>query len=300
MTTQTQQRLSTFDSDFSEKFKQLQAEVELLSSQDSTSSFAKSAWDLLQELQKKLSHSSTFLPAYDLRRYQKQLRDWEEKLRAKSAKPIAKFSFSLKSKLDEITSNQNHIEKNGFSHVAGEENGKDFVDSILSPKIPSDMYSIVDRTGEKIVISTSCCPILLQNLRDCRVEIQSSASNLQLLGVENCVILAAPVTTSVWGENCGNSTIFAACQQLRLHKSENSRLYLFTTSKPIIEDSKGIMVAPYSLNISEDLWEKSGLNRNSANFFSDVQDFNYLSQTAHSPNWRILAEKERQSYQFAL
>jgi len=140
----------------------------------------------------------------------------------------------------------------------------------------------------------------LQNLRDCRIEIQSPASNLQLLGLENCIILAAPVATSVWGENCRNLILFAACQQLRLHKSENCRLYLFTTSKPIIEDSKGIFVAPYSLNIAEDLWEKSGLDRNSPKFFSDVQDFNWLSQSAHSPNWQILAENEGQSYQFML
>lgn len=73
-------------------------------------------------------------------------------------------------------------------------------------------------------------------------------------------------------------------------------IYIHVTSRTIIEDSRGIKVAPYNWHYEdqESHFNLAGLNPNTNNWDS-VDDFNWLSSEKHSPNWSILDNDSRNS-----
>ena len=77
----------------------------------------------------------------------------------------------------------------------------------------------------------------------------------------------------------------------------DSKFYLKVTSKGIIEDCKGLQFAPYNLDYSgrEDDFSKSGLSPD-INNWNDIDDFNWLHSGKQSPNWSLLPEENRQSF----
>jgi len=65
------------------------------------------------------------------------------------------------------------------------------------------------------------------------------------------------------------------------------------TSKPIIEDCKTLLFAPYGYTYEgvEAHFVEAKLDRQT-NFWDQVEDFKWLKQTK-SPNWDILPEEQR-------
>lgn len=68
----------------------------------------------------------------------------------------------------------------------------------------------------------------------------------QLLLLVLCSVLCSPVSSSVFVEDCKHCVFVVACQQLRVHSTVHSQFYLHVTSRAIIEDCKGISIAPYA------------------------------------------------------
>ena len=109
-----------------------------------------------------------------------------------------------------------------------------------------------------------------------------------------CTVLSGPVSTSVMVDTCSASSLVISCQQLRTHSTTDTDIYLHTTAKAILEDCKGIRVAPYNWKYPgcDEDFSVSGLDRNSNNW-ECIGDFNWLSSDVPSPNWAILREEER-------
>merc|ERR1712176_709358 len=148
---------------------------------------------------------------------------------------------------------------------------------------------------------------------DCRVEIRGHPSTLHIADIRNCEILSGPVHTSVLADSCHDCKLLLSCQQLRLHRSTNSHLYLHTTSRPVIEECKGLGVAPFSPSLAVEMvsrspspggnttwsypdiadhYEEAGLDRE-INLWDQMADFDWLAKDKKSPNWDLIPVEER-------
>jgi len=129
-------------------------------------------------------------------------------------------------------------------------------------------------------------------------------SSLFLKNVEDSLIISLPVSTSVFVEDCTKCTFVVACQQLRVHGTQNCKFYLHVTSRGIIENCKQIYFAPYNLTITEKEQRKSlemifdyaklDFKRNN---WQQIDDFDWLATGTPSPNWSLLPEDSLESFQ---
>ncbi|XP_043819807.1 tubulin-specific chaperone C [Dromiciops gliroides] len=136
--------------------------------------------------------------------------------------------------------------------------------------------------------------ILLTGLTDCTIRLYGNPNTLRLTQARGCTVLCGPVSTSVFLDDCVGCVLAVACQQLRTHRTRDTRIFLQVTSRAIVEDCSGVQFAPYSWSypgIDRD-FEGSGLDR-SKNNWQIVDDFNWLARGVASPNWSILPEEER-------
>lgn len=136
--------------------------------------------------------------------------------------------------------------------------------------------------------------VLLSGLRGCRVRLRGNANTLRVRDCRGCTVLCGPVSTSVLVDGCSDCLLALACQQLRTHRTRNSRFYVQVTSRAVIEDCTKVSFAPYTWSypgIERD-FESSGLDRNQNNW-NLVDDFDWLATDRPSPNWSLIPEQER-------
>ncbi|KAH8880354.1 hypothetical protein GQ53DRAFT_788736 [Thozetella sp. PMI_491] len=134
----------------------------------------------------------------------------------------------------------------------------------------------------------------LTNMKSCIVDMSvpttggAPFASLALKSIENSLIIAGHVNGPAHITGIKNSIIVVAARQVRIHECENVDVYLHCTSRPIIEDCKGMRFAPTPKTyITED--RELGENQ-----WDQVDDFKWL-KTAHSPNWSVLPEEDRLS-----
>ncbi|EFO16689.2 XRP2 protein [Loa loa] len=84
-------------------------------------------------------------------------------------------------------------------------------------------------TGEQFTVEKckECCILLLDHLATVNVD-----------DCEGCLIVTGPCKGSVFIRDCKNTTLFTICQQFRSRDCINIDVFLFCTTKPIIESSK--------------------------------------------------------------
>ncbi|KAK1338406.1 hypothetical protein QTO34_001522 [Cnephaeus nilssonii] len=136
--------------------------------------------------------------------------------------------------------------------------------------------------------------VLLTELSNCTIKLYGNPNTLRLSKARGCTLLCGPVSTSVFLDDCSECVLAVACQQLRVHTTRDTRVFLQVTCRAIVEDCHGIQFAPYTWSypgIDRD-FESSGLDR-SKNNWNDVDDFNWLARDMASPNWSVLPEEER-------
>ncbi|KAG7222275.1 hypothetical protein INR49_027279 [Caranx melampygus] len=119
---------------------------------------------------------------------------------------------------------------------------------------------------------------------------------LHLKHIDSCEILCGPVSSSVFVDQCKNSTLVFPCQQLRTHNTTDTQVYLHVTSRAIIEDCQGVSFAPFSWSYPtlEEDFSVSGLDRDRNNW-NQVDDFNWLAAGTPSPNWTVIPEADRKT-----
>ncbi|OPJ72338.1 tubulin-specific chaperone C [Patagioenas fasciata monilis] len=136
--------------------------------------------------------------------------------------------------------------------------------------------------------------VLLSQLRGCRVRLRGNANTVRVRDCRGCTVLCGPVSTSVMVDGCSDCVLVLACQQLRTHRTRDSRFYVQVTSRAVIEDCTKVSFAPYAWSypgIERD-FESSGLDR-SRNNWNLVDDFDWLATDRPSPNWSLIPEQER-------
>lgn len=236
-------------------------------------------------LQKYVAASSIFIRNYDMQRCQNVLQELTMKTKQLEEELLPKKKFSFKNKMKQKSKSTEIRNKS-----------VDEIDFKLKIEPAKSSTGFLSRFNEKLTMNNSEIfkkDVSLEKLESCTVFLKGSPSTLHLNYLKNCNIFSGPVSTSIFAENCENCTLVIACQQLRLHNSKNTNIYLYVTSRAIMEECKEIRVAPYNWeyeNIVSD-FENAGFDTD-VNNWTFIDDFNWLNQK-HSPNWKEIEDIDR-------
>ncbi|KAM4834755.1 tubulin-specific chaperone C [Thomomys bottae] len=270
------------------------AAVEELLRGDDAAKRLEEAAERLQGLRSLLNDSVRFLSSYNLRQGQEALTQLQAALaqRRQELQPEKRFAFRAR-----------RSQAAGAARVDAAPEAP----APASALVPKEEVEAASETGWACGFSDLACQVLekrgaelrqrdvlLSGLRDCTVKLLGNPNTLRLAQARGCRVLCGPVSTSVFLENCSDCVLAVACQQLRVHTTVNTRIFLQVTSRAIVEDCSRIQFAPYTWSypgIEQD-FQSSGLDR-SRNHWNDVDDFNWLARGVASPNWSILPEEER-------
>ncbi|XP_047652589.1 tubulin-specific chaperone C [Phacochoerus africanus] len=250
----------------------------------------------LQGLQKLINDSVLFLAAYDLRQGQEVLARLQAALAKRRQELQPKKRFAFKTRRKDVA----------LATKVDSAPGAPAADGILasSPPLKEEggfdsswvcgFSNLQSEVLEKRADELHQRDVLLTQLSNCTIKLYGNPNTLRLTKARGCTLLCGPVSTSVFLEDCSDCVLAVACQQLRVHTTKDTRVFLLVTTRAIVEDCTGIQFAPYTWSypgIDKD-FEGSGLDR-SKNNWNDVDDFNWLARDVASPNWSILPEEER-------
>lgn len=242
------------------------------------------------QLQKFLNDSVMFLTSYGLRTAQASLRQLQSSVAdtREECLPQKKFGFRARTK---VADKALAAAPDTPSPAAASP-----VQAAATPEVCG--FSNMDgahltKTAEEIQKRD----VLLSHLTNCRVRLFGSPSTLHLKRIHGCEILCGPVSSSVFVDQCTNSTLAFPCQQLRTHTTTDTRVYLHVTSRAIVEDCSGVSFAPFSWSYPglEEDFAVSGLDRERNNW-DQVDDFNWLAAGTPSPNWTVMPEADRRTH----
>lgn len=247
-----------------------------------------------QLLQKFLNDSTLFLTQYELRQAQESLQKLQGSIAEKRAEVMPKKKFAFRSRAAGATQ-QPAVPPSSSEGQAKADPGHSVVDSVIAAEqcgfSNAHHEVLIKHSGE-----IQQRDVLLSHLTNCKVRLYGSPSTLHIKHVRGCQILSGPVSSSVFVDECEDSTLVLACQQLRTHNTTSTQIYLHVTSRAIIEDCHRVRFAPFNWTYHglDDDFRVSGLDPKRNNW-SQVDDFNWLAAGTPSPNWTVIPETERTS-----
>jgi hypothetical protein len=253
----------------------------------------------LQGLRKLLNDAVLFLASYDLRQGQEALAQLQAALARRRQELQPKKRFAFKARKKEAASATEGDAAPVAPAAEGllasslplkEEEEEGTLDSSRACGFSNLESQVLEKRGDELHQRD----ILLNELKDCTIKLYGNPNALRLAKAHGCRVLCGPVSTSVFLEDCRDCVLAVACQQLRVHTTRDTRIFLHVTSRAIVEDCGGIQFSPYTWSypgIEQD-FQGSGLDRGRNNW-NTVDDFNWLARDVPSPNWSILPEEER-------
>ena len=143
--------------------------------------------------------------------------------------------------------------------------------------------------------------VAIQNLEHCEIFLKGIPSSLQIKNLHGCVIIVGPCSKSVEIDECRQCEFALACEQLRVHLSDECDFYVHITAQPIIEDCHHCRFAPYTVEYQSKQNDivQSGLMW-TIDCWDNVLDFNHGTSDVHSPNWETIEEEERKGWSLDL
>ena len=243
----------------------------------------------ISNLWKFISDSLSFLPNYDVRRAQEIVKEIRIQVLEKreTLMPKKKFTFKCRQRLTPSVKSQSRstsCDDSTKKEVSGTQQ--------TAPAATSSMVGFSDQFDETLTLSDAECSgkdINISNINNCTVYMKGSPTAVRFNKVMNSRIYCGPVSRSVFVNDCIDSELHLACQQLRIHTTINSKFYIHVTSKAIIEDCEELGFADYDFVYEnrDRHFSASGLSRETNNW-KDVDDFNWLKLDEPSPNWYLL------------
>lgn len=239
-----------------------------------------------QQLQKFVSDSTLFLPSYDVKRSQEEVTRLLSLVNESRTKVLPKKKFAFTSRQKEASNSCSTQQSNAAETQENKKQASSFV----------NFTGFRNCQNEHLELQPSIAShqdIVLSDLANCSVKIYGTPTTVHIDKLVNCWVFCGPTMTSVFIDNCEKSTMLLACQQLRLHKSQECKMYIHVSSKAIIEDCSKIGFGPYNWNYDmiAEHFKLAGLD-GSHNNWNEVKDFNWLSATEHSPNWYAIADED--------
>ncbi|XP_062499820.1 tubulin-specific chaperone C-like [Corticium candelabrum] len=240
-------------------------------------------------LQKFLADSIDFLSSFDVRKAQEDVSMLLLSINQQRTILIPKKKFTFTTRRKEAAKD---VTDQSGSEEPQEDNRQK---TMLSAS--SSHQGFTNRQNEHLDLQASAASgqdILLSDLEGCTVRIYGTPSTIHIDQLTDCRIFCGPVQTSIFIDRCQNCTLVLACQQLRVHRTHRCHLYIYVSSKAIIEDCSAIGFACYNWvydSVAEH-FKTAGLDP-SLNNWREVNDFNWLNDVEHSPNWYVISDEER-------
>ncbi|XP_034475213.1 tubulin-specific chaperone C [Drosophila innubila] len=236
----------------------------------------------IQELQRYLTSSTMFLSDFKIKSCQNMLNALTSACDEARQRLMPKKKFGFSGKKLAVKQKQ----PVAVSKVDGPEK-KTTNSSAFTWTIANKRSAHIVLRGEEV----NGLDITISNVHKCLIELQGHPGSVQISNASQCTLLCGPVARSLFAEQLERCTIAIACQQLRLHSSQATRIYLHVTCRAIIEDCRQIEIDVYNYDYAEleADYATSGLNK-SQNNYTDVADFNWLSPDVPSPNWTLLKD----------
>jgi hypothetical protein len=242
----------------------------------------------LAAMEKHLSQHAAMLPIYEVRALQATFKKIDEDFRVlqDSLQPKKKFGF-----------------RGGKKKKTEKKESVPKAASVAAPSVDLtiDGFTLSDRKDEKIVVGrddVASKDVSFRRLESCVVHVLGSPSTIHATQLKNCTVLCGPVATSVFVEDCVDTTFVLACQQLRVHATKNTNFFLHVTSRAIVEDCSEARFGPYNLvynGIDAD-YATAGLDKG-VNNWEKVDDFNWLAKDKASPNWSLVPDDQWKKYE---
>lgn len=249
----------------------------------------------VQELQDVLNEASRHLASFQQKKAQKDVDDASAQVQAAVAtlQPKKKFGFGRKKPAGGAKSAAPPKEQ-----PAKEPSSNSVLDA-LDGLADRQFFGFKDESGRTLTLSPeelSGRQLNLQNLVDCQVEALGSPGTLQAAGLDRCTVLMGPLARSAFIKDCRHCTFVLSGQQMRIHNTQDSDLYIHVTGAAIIEGCQGVRVAPYNLAYPalDQHFLTVGLDR-ATNRWDQLDDFDWLNENEASPNWSVIPEGERRS-----
>eukprot|EP00658_Telonema_sp_P-2_P044700 TRINITY_DN3259_c0_g1_i4.p1 TRINITY_DN3259_c0_g1~~TRINITY_DN3259_c0_g1_i4.p1 ORF type:complete len:373 (-),score=102.19 TRINITY_DN3259_c0_g1_i4:244-1362(-) len=232
---------------------------------------------------------SQHLPAYDQRQMQISLKELDQAVIDSRADCLPAPKFSFKSKRKAKTKAKEQPKQAAAQAEA----------NVSAPAASQDSEaqgSLLNLTGERVVIQNEGGKdYTIKNCTDCTIIIQGLIGAVYMTNLKRCVILTGPIGAGCHVEQADECKFYIAAHQLRIHTTTATDFYSQTRSPPIIEHSKQLRFAPYSLEypgLPKQIVEADLRLEDCEGNWNEVKDFDWLRQQ-HSPNWCPIPEGER-------
>ncbi|KAL2410986.1 hypothetical protein ABEF95_000595 [Exophiala dermatitidis] len=167
--------------------------------------------------------------------------------------------------------------------------------------------AITDQSNAHIILPSSShhsqAPCTLQKITgsiiDLSVPTTATApfASLTINSVNTSLLLCGSVSGPAHITKVRNSVLVIKCRQFRMHECENVDVYLYCTSRPIIEDCKNIRFAELPkfhsdlISSAQEGKANTGAPDPAPNQWNQVDDFKWLKPEP-SPNWSILPAED--------
>lgn len=265
------------------------------------------ATESIAAMKRALSESVTVLSAYDIRTSQNVIDKHQEALlnARKTLRPAKKFTFKSRQKPTSTTKTEKNVdkEKESIEHtnILPSVTAFNNNNNIEEEKREWNCNGFTDRKQETLTWPDGTSPkdsrkdFALNNLEECRVEVEECFTALHISDLTGCTVSVAPVNGSVWVDKCRNCTFTLAGHQIRIHETHGSTFKVIAKSDPIIEDCTGLtfMPNPMATPTAATASRKEALaacgididNKAHAECWMHVKDFKWLNNEQQSPNW---------------
>ncbi|ETN46618.1 uncharacterized protein HMPREF1541_00804 [Cyphellophora europaea CBS 101466] len=162
-----------------------------------------------------------------------------------------------------------------------------------STTISSQSHAHILLPSSSIAAPTPCT---ISRLTSCILDLSTSRSasfaSLTINNATSSLLCCGTVNGPAHVTGLRNCTLVIVCRQLRMHECAGVNVYLHCTSRPIIEDCKGMRFAQLPQTYFDlTAAGQSGL-ADSANLWDQIDDFKWL-KSEPSPNWSVLPVGER-------
>ncbi|GAN10602.1 tubulin-specific chaperone c protein [Mucor ambiguus] len=238
----------------------------------------------INNLEKKLTKATAFIPSYDERQFSIQLKELSETLERNKAELTPKAKFSFKSRKKKPSAPEISNTSSTSQAPLASKDGDILSEATVLFKDKEDAVLTLS-DANKSSANDKSIDILISNVKNCVVILQENGiqiSAVHIKNIENSVVYCGEIEGSVLMYGLKNSVLFAGCHQFRMHEARNVDMMLHVTSRPIIEDSNNIQVCEWNI-----------INQTSTNHFDQIEDFNWLKKQA-SPNWKVMDQNKKQ------
>ncbi|MCL4141840.1 UNVERIFIED_CONTAM: hypothetical protein GTU68_046834 [Idotea baltica] len=234
------------------------------------------------KMQKFLNESSMFLASFQIKIAQETINSTNDLVQGciKELQPKKKFGFKNKPK---PSANKPKVDKAADS-IDGNTESSHILTEQLREKF---FFGFKNCNGESLSKSEGEIKdrqLNLQNLTNCKVTALGNPSSLQFANLKDTTVFVGPTSRSAFIKDCYNCKFVLACQQIRIHNSQNTNFFIHVTGSAIIENCKGIAFGPYTLQYEElsSHYAQSGLSLE-VNYWKNIEDFSWLNENEKSP-----------------